>query len=234
MSASRRRRASGEADRAAAGPRRRVPRPYAQPVTVAGGGAGLQLRVYAGTRELLSAAGADVVDFDPLIDPLPETPHALVIPGGFPEQFTAELSANQTVRAQIRALAAAGAPVHAECAGAHLSGRRPRRRTDVRGAVRLGAVHRTAHARVPGGRGGGRFRRCTAVGESGHRTRIPPAPQSRSRDGLSERLGASSSAAGTRAADGAVDRGVHAGYLHTHPGRAPASQLPLRRCGRNL
>ena len=67
--------------------------------------------------ELLRAAGADVVDFDPLHDPLPSGAAALVLPGGFPEQFGTELSANEVVRGQISALAARGAPVHAECAG---------------------------------------------------------------------------------------------------------------------
>ena len=33
--------------------------------------------------------------------------------------------------------------------------------------------------------------------------------------------------------DGAIDGGVHAGYLHTHPART-RSDLPLRRRGRNL
>ena len=58
-----------------------------------------------------------VVEFDPLTDPLPPDTAALVLPGGFPEQFTTELSANDRVRQQINALAANGAPVHAECAG---------------------------------------------------------------------------------------------------------------------
>src|SRR5262249_33702233 len=72
---------------------------------------------YAGHAELLRAAGADVVEFDPLIDPLPDGTDAVLLPGGFPEQFTAELSANDVVRRQVNELAAAGAPVHAECAG---------------------------------------------------------------------------------------------------------------------
>ena len=72
---------------------------------------------YTEHGELLRAAGADVVEFDPLTDPLPPDTAALVLPGGFPEQFTTELSANDVVRQQINALAASGAPVHAECAG---------------------------------------------------------------------------------------------------------------------
>ena len=72
---------------------------------------------YAEHAELLRAAGADVADFDPLVDALPDGTDAVLLPGGFPEQFTAELSANDVVRRQINELVAAGAPVHAECAG---------------------------------------------------------------------------------------------------------------------
>ncbi|HVT68150.1 MAG TPA: cobyrinate a,c-diamide synthase, partial [Trebonia sp.] len=72
---------------------------------------------YAEHAELLSAAGADVVEFDPLADALPDGTDAVLLPGGFPEQFTAELSANELVRRQINELAAAGSPIHAECAG---------------------------------------------------------------------------------------------------------------------
>lgn len=63
---------------------------------------------YAEHAELLAAAGADVVEFDPLMDALPDGTDAVLLPGGFPEQFTAELSANDIVRRQINELAAAG------------------------------------------------------------------------------------------------------------------------------
>ncbi|WP_068274323.1 cobyrinate a,c-diamide synthase [Aldersonia kunmingensis] len=72
---------------------------------------------YAEHRELLDAAGADVAVFDPLIDPLPEKAAALVLPGGFPEEHAAELSANTGLRAAVAERVAAGMPVHAECAG---------------------------------------------------------------------------------------------------------------------
>jgi cobyrinic acid a,c-diamide synthase len=73
---------------------------------------------YAETVELLDAAGADVVVVDPLRDPhLPDRTAGLVVGGGFPEVYAAQLSANETLRADVRALAASGAPVHAECAG---------------------------------------------------------------------------------------------------------------------
>ncbi|MER5865466.1 cobyrinate a,c-diamide synthase [Kitasatospora sp. NPDC002040] len=73
---------------------------------------------YAENAELLAAAGAEVVPFDPLqAAELPAGVAGLVIGGGFPELYVKELSANAGLRASIAALAAAGAPVSAECAG---------------------------------------------------------------------------------------------------------------------
>ena len=91
-------------------------------------------------------------------------------PRRIPRRVRAELSANEVVR-QRPALAATGAPIHAECAGLtylvdDLDG------TDVRGAVRLGALHRPAHA----GLSRRRRRRIAAArcGHACHRPRIPP------------------------------------------------------------
>jgi cobyrinic acid a,c-diamide synthase len=73
---------------------------------------------YAEHAELLAAAGAEVVPVDPLRDEkLPDRTAALVIGGGFPEIYAEQLSANRRLREQVRALAAVGAPVAAECAG---------------------------------------------------------------------------------------------------------------------
>jgi cobyrinic acid a,c-diamide synthase len=73
---------------------------------------------YAENAELLAAAGADVVTVDPLRDEvLPAGTWGLVIGGGFPEIYAAELSANESLRADVAALAARGAPIAAECAG---------------------------------------------------------------------------------------------------------------------
>ena len=71
---------------------------------------------YTEHEELLRAAGAEVVAFDPLTEALPHRTAALVLPGGFPEQYPEQLSANMVLRQQIRELAAR-APVHAECGG---------------------------------------------------------------------------------------------------------------------
>ena len=71
---------------------------------------------YAEQAELLAAAGAEVAEFDPLTEPLPAGAAALVLPGGFPEQYPVELAGNTTLREQIRGLAQR-APLYAECAG---------------------------------------------------------------------------------------------------------------------
>jgi cobyrinic acid a,c-diamide synthase len=73
---------------------------------------------YAEQAELLAAAGAQVVRFDPLTDEsLPEDTAGLLIGGGFPQVHASELAANEPMRRAVAALAAAGAPVAAECAG---------------------------------------------------------------------------------------------------------------------
>ncbi len=73
---------------------------------------------YAEQAELLTAAGAQVACFDPLTDSsLPEGAAGLLIGGGFPQVHASELAANEPMRRQVAALAAAGAPVAAECAG---------------------------------------------------------------------------------------------------------------------
>jgi cobyrinic acid a,c-diamide synthase len=73
---------------------------------------------YAEQAELLTAAGAVVARFDPLTDEsLPDGTAGLLIGGGFPQLHASELAANKPMRGQVAALAAAGAPVAAECAG---------------------------------------------------------------------------------------------------------------------
>ncbi|QVI26437.1 cobyrinate a,c-diamide synthase [Mycolicibacterium neoaurum] len=170
---------------------------------------------YAEHRELLTAAGADVVDFDPLTDLLPAGTAGVVIPGGFPEQFTTELSANAAVRTEIRTLAAAGGPVHAECAGlTYLM-------DDLDGAPMCGVLAGSASftERLTLG-----YRDAVAVADSSmhiagervsghefHRTAVTFATDYEPAWGF----------AGTGGRDGAVHAGVHAGYLHTHPAGHP-------------
>ncbi|AGB22803.1 hydrogenobyrinic acid a,c-diamide synthase (glutamine-hydrolysing) [Mycobacterium sp. JS623] len=169
---------------------------------------------YTEHGELLRAAGADVVEFDPLTDPLPPQTAALVLPGGFPEQFGTELSTNDVVRQQIHELAATGAPIHAECAGLTylvddldgypmcgvLSG--SARFTD---RLTLGYREAVAVTGSPLHAVGDR-----AMGHEFHRTTVT----------FADTYQPAWIFAG-RVRDGVVDRGVHASYLHTHPAAHP-------------
>ncbi|MFD5919318.1 cobyrinate a,c-diamide synthase [Kitasatospora sp. NPDC058201] len=106
----------------AGAPRAGAPRAGAPRIAVAGGAA--FSFSYAENTELLTAAGAEVVPFDPLhADGLPEGTAGLVIGGGFPELYVRELSANGQLRSAIAAFAASGGPVAAECAGLLYLGR---------------------------------------------------------------------------------------------------------------
>ncbi|WP_350276807.1 cobyrinate a,c-diamide synthase [Kribbella sp. HUAS MG21] len=87
-----------------------------RPVVAVAGGPVFSFR-YTETTELLTAAGAEVVTFDPLSDQLPEATAALYLGGGFPELHAEALSANVALRRQVAAAAASGMPVVAECAG---------------------------------------------------------------------------------------------------------------------
>jgi len=175
---------------------------------------------YAEHAELLEMAGADVVAFDPLTDPLPDGTRALVIPGGFPEQFTAELSANAVVREQIGALAATGAPVHAECAGltylvddldGHpMCGVLP---GSARFTERLTLGYRDAVAMVDSSMHAAGER---VTGHEFHRTTVEFADEQ-------SPAWVFRGAGQATVHDGAVRRGVHAGYLHTHPAAHPHS-----------
>jgi cobyrinic acid a,c-diamide synthase len=173
---------------------------------------------YAEHPELLRAAGADVVEFDPLTERLPPDTAALVLPGGFPEEFSTELAANDEVRQQIAALAASGAPVHAECAGltylvddldghpmcGALAG--TARFTDKLTLAYRDAVAASDSSLYAAGE--------RAVGHEFHRTTVTfadgyqPAWVYRGNDVAALR-------------DGAVHAGVHASYLHTHPAGRP-------------
>jgi cobyrinic acid a,c-diamide synthase len=100
---------------APAGPARAANGAGTRPVIAVAGGAAFTFG-YAENSELLVAAGAEVVRFDPLRDEvLPDRTRGLVIGGGFPEVYAAELSANERLRTQIAAREAL--PIYAECAG---------------------------------------------------------------------------------------------------------------------
>jgi cobyrinic acid a,c-diamide synthase len=192
--------------------------PMSEPVTVALAAGKAFSFCYAEHPELLRAAGAEVVEFDPLTEQLPPDTAALVLPGGFPEEFSTELSANDKARQQITALAAGGAPIHAECAGlTYLV-------DDLDGYPMCGVLAGTARFTDKLTLG---YRDAVApvasslyeegervVGHEFHRTTVTfadsyqPAWVFAGRDVPAVR-------------DGAVDRGIHASYLHTHPAAHP-------------
>ena len=73
---------------------------------------------YPENLECLEAAGAELAFFSPMADAhLPAGCHGLYLPGGYPELHAAQLAANIALLEDIRAFAAAGRPVYAECGG---------------------------------------------------------------------------------------------------------------------
>jgi cobyrinic acid a,c-diamide synthase len=167
---------------------------------------------YAEHGELLTAAGAEVVTFDPLRDErLPEGTAGLVVGGGFPEVYAAELSANEPLRKAVAELAERGAPVAAECAGLLYLCR------ELDGKPMCGVLDASARMteRLTLG-----YRDAVAVSDSAlavagtrmrghefHRTVVEPGAGAVPAWGVRTPR---------RRVEGFVERGVHASYLHTH------------------
>ncbi len=73
---------------------------------------------YEENLQLLREAGAELVEFSPLKDRrLPEGACGLILGGGYPELFGAELEENRAMREAVFRAAAEGLPVMAECGG---------------------------------------------------------------------------------------------------------------------
>ncbi len=73
---------------------------------------------YPDNLEALEAAGCCLVRFSPLRDrKLPLDLHGLYLGGGYPESHARQLAENRGMRASIRAFAACGRPLYAECGG---------------------------------------------------------------------------------------------------------------------
>ncbi|WP_406348812.1 cobyrinate a,c-diamide synthase [Streptomyces sp. NBC_00144] len=188
-----------------------------RPVVAVAGGAAFSFS-YTEHTELLTAAGADVVGFDPLHDErLPEGTGALVIGGGFPEVYGPELSANAPLRGAVAELAASGAPVAAECAGLLYLSR------SLDGHPMCGVLD--AEARMSERLTLG-YRDAVAVSDSSlaqagtrlrahefHRTVLEPGAGATPAWGVHQP---------ERRVEGFVQQGVHASYLHTHWAAQPA------------
>lgn len=182
---------------------------------------------YAEHCELLAAAGAEVVSFDPLVDDLPAA-DGYIVPGGFPQEHAEGLSVRDDVRRDLRAAAEDGALIHGECAGLlwlleDLGGRRMCGIIPGRAAMsRLKLGYREAVALTDSAlcAAGTRVR-----GHEFHKT------------ALSEDTVALATAAGWQPAwawrgydGGTVREGfvassgrIHASYLHVHPVAAPGN-----------
>ncbi|WP_328707934.1 cobyrinate a,c-diamide synthase [Streptomyces mesophilus] len=182
---------------------------------------------YAEQAELLTAAGAEVVPFDPLHDEqLPDGTRGLVIGGGFPEVHAPDLSANEALRKTVADLAAGGAPVAAECAGLLYLAR------SLDGQPMCGVLD--AEARMTERLTLG-YREAVAVSDSVlapagtrvrghefHRTVIEPGAGAVPAWGMH---------APERRVEGFVQQGVHASYLHTHAAALPfAARRFVERC----
>jgi cobyrinic acid a,c-diamide synthase len=174
---------------------------------------------YAEHAELLTAAGARVAVVDPLHDEtLPDGTAALVLPGGFPEQHAAELSANRALCAAVGEFARSGGPVHAECAGLLYLAR------ELAGQPMCGVLDATA---IMSGSLTLGYRDAVAAtdsllyqagsritGHEFHRTTVTPG-------GGETAAWHWRGAAGRPVTEGFVRGRVHASYLHTHPAGSP-------------
>jgi cobyrinic acid a,c-diamide synthase len=171
---------------------------------------------YAETGELLMAAGAEVVGFDPLHDEsLPAGVCGLLIGGGFPQIHASDLSANTSMRLAIRKFADDGGAISAECAGLLYLGR------ELDGAPMCGVLPMTAQMGPTLTLG---YRSAVALSDNAlclqgqrvnghefHRTQI-------NLDAGSTALTAWAwqDAAGRPATEGLTCGAVHASYLHVH------------------
>ncbi|WP_408630002.1 cobyrinate a,c-diamide synthase [Actinomycetospora lemnae] len=185
------------------------------PVVAVAGGAAFTFG-YPEHAELLAAGGARVVTVDPAHDEaLPAGTVGLVLPGGFPEEHAAALSANAPLREAVHAFAASGAPVHAECGGLLYLAR------SLDGAPMCGVLDADA---AMGPRLALGYRTATAVADS------PLAAAGETVTGHEFHRTVTTPRAGTAPAwrwdgdepEGFVAGGVHASYLHTHPAGRPA------------
>lgn len=188
-------------------------------VAVAGGAAFSFL--YPENLELMEAAGAEVLRFDPTLDTaLPEGADALYLGGGFPETYAGELAANEPLKREVRKFACGGRPVVAECGGLlylcrELDGAAMCGVLEARARMteRLTLGYREARAATPSvlAAAGGQVR-----GHEFHYSAVEPGCGARPAWEFPE----------TGRAEGFVSGGVHASYLHTHWAAFP--ELPRR------
>jgi cobyrinic acid a,c-diamide synthase len=203
------------------------------PITVAVASGKAFTFTYTDTLDALQAAGAEVREFDPLTDgSLPPEADGLIIGGGFPEVYAADLAANESLLSDIRKRAVEGMPTWAECGGLivlaeSLDGREMAgvvpARASMTGRLTLGYRNVVTNGDSPVGPAGTRFR-----GHEFHYSSIEPAGESLR---LESRWGVSN--------EGWTTGDLLATYVHYHPGGDPgpvkafASRCALRRALRS-
>jgi cobyrinic acid a,c-diamide synthase len=196
--------------------------PTGPPVRVAVAGGPAFTFTYTDTVDALAAGGAEVVTFDPLRDSaLPERIDGLVVGGGFPETFAAELSANRPLLDDAARRVGAGVATWAECGG-------------------LLWLARTR--RPPDGRRGAASGRMTERLTLGYRTATtavatPVGPVGTTFTGHEFHYGRSTAGRGAGAGEpfgrGPEVRFAHAAtYVHHHPGGDPGAVAAFPRPGR--
>ena len=172
--------------------------------------------VYPENLELLAEAGAEFVEFDPLVDEaLPANCTALYAGGGFPEVYATALGQNHRLLADVRARVRAGLVTWAECGGFLWLGA-SLDETPMAGVLdgfhatmtdRLTLGYRRASTRGPGifGPAGTQLR-----GHEFHRSTVTPAGEGLE---LTSRFGSNLGGVNTPT--------VFASYLHQHLAATP-------------
>ena len=72
---------------------------------------------YRESLRVLERLGAEIVPFSPLKDTALPSVDGVILGGGFPEMFAAQLEENHSMRDAVRQAAAMGMPIYAECGG---------------------------------------------------------------------------------------------------------------------
>ena len=202
---------------------------------------------YPEATELLQALGLEPRPWSPLADePLPTGSRAVVLPGGYPELWAETLAAAQRALADLRAAAARGLPLLAECGGLLLLGQeladadgRPHAMAGVlpfaaaRGALSLGYRQATVHRGGLLTRAGERW-----SGHEFHRWQLQPRSPGPAAVAVGHGLWQLEGWGCPPREEGWTAANVHASWLHLHlagcpeiPSRlaaAAASAAPLR------
>lgn len=112
---------------------------------------------YPDDLEAFAAAGARLVSFDTMRDTALPACDGLFLGGGFPEMFIDALSANESLRSDIRAKIETGLPTYAECGGLMYLCKSMHHGGDFGPMVGVVPAQAVMHTR-PQGRGYTRFR----------------------------------------------------------------------------